>query len=96
MTVRGQLAFDLDPRVRLAEALCDRRRIGRGAERLLAALVARGLDERALFAAAALAAELDRPAESTVQQNARGGAVTPTSGQSPHHRKDHQHATFTG
>jgi hypothetical protein len=59
-----QLALDVDGRTRLAAALLDRRRLPAvdhgGAERLLQALVTRGLEERALPAAAALALELDR------------------------------------
>jgi hypothetical protein len=48
-----------------------------GAERLLARLVADGLDPRALVPAAELALELDRPRK----QDTRGGAATPTSGE---------------
>lgn len=55
----GQLELELFA-VRLADRLADRRAIPPGgAERLLKALVVRGLDETALRPAAALALELD-------------------------------------
>jgi hypothetical protein len=65
MTVsEHQLALDVDQTARLVAALHDRRRIERsGPARLLARLVAEGLDPRAMTVAAALALELDRPRE---------------------------------
>lgn len=61
-----QLRFDLDAAcARLADRLRDRRQVpSGGAERLLKALVRRGLDETALRPAAAFALELDRRRES--------------------------------
>jgi hypothetical protein len=61
--VTEQLAFDLETAcARLADGLRDTRRVPtRGAERLVMALVRKGLDERALGPAAALALELDEP-----------------------------------
>jgi hypothetical protein len=62
MTVcEHQLQFDLDACRRLADGLKDIRRRGTGPERLLHAIVAAGLDERALIPAAALVLELDQP-----------------------------------
>ena len=59
-----ELDLDLEAPARLADRLRGRQRLsdaGPGAERLLIALIRRGLDERALAAAVALALELDSP-----------------------------------
>jgi hypothetical protein len=59
-----QLQFDFDEALaRLADQLDERRRIPRGAERLLEALVRVGLADDALPAAAALVLALDEPRE---------------------------------
>lgn len=57
-----QLVLDLDALTRLVERLRETRRIDTGAERLLVALVASGLDERALTSAAALVLEMEEMA----------------------------------
>ena len=66
-----QLQLDFDALVRLAERVRAPHRIENGPERLLAHLVRRGLDERALLSAAALVLQADTEAAERRQQGDR-------------------------